>query len=209
MQSSSPKQFHIISGLPVLMHTINTFRTYKPDISIILVLPGDQMGVWDGLVKTYNYKNVQYLVDGGNTRFQSVKNGLQNVKDSDVVAIHDGVRPLVTTAIIDSAFRKAKETGSAIPCVKLKDSLRKISPSGSSSRKRSEYVVVQTPQTFSGKVIKDAYDTEELPEFTDDATVVEKKGYPIHLVDGDSINIKITTDEDIPMVEFYLNRKFN
>lgn len=208
MQSSIPKQFQIVVGLPVVMHTINAFRNYRFDIPIILVLPPDQMDVWDGLIHKYNFENVQSLVNGGNTRFQSVKNGLRKVEDTDIVAIHDGVRPLVTTTVIDNTFRKAKESGSAIPCVKLKDSLRKILAEGSSSRKRSEYVFVQTPQTFSGKLIKDAYNTEELSEFTDDASVLEKSGYPIQLVDGDSMNIKITTTGDLSMVEFYMNQKF-
>ncbi len=207
MRLPVPKQFHIISGLPVLMHTINAFRKYNPSLPIILVLPGEKMDEWNELVKKYDYENVQHLVEGSHSRYNSVYNGLKKVKADDIVAVHDGVRPMVTPAIIERTFKAAEIYGSAVTCVKLKDSVRKISQSNSFSQNRSEYVLVQTPQTFSGNIIKNAYIKGEMAEFTDDASVVEKSGHSIHLVDGDFRNIKITTNEDIALAEFYLNQK--
>ena len=163
MRLPVPKQFHIVSGLPVLMHTLNAFRKYNPSLPIILVLPGDRMDAWNELVKEYNYRNVQHLVEGGDSRYGSVYNGLKKVKANDLVAVHDGVRPMVTLAIIDRTFRAAEIHGSGVTCVKLKDSIREINQSESFSRNRSKYVLVQTPQTFSGNIIKNAYVKEEMP----------------------------------------------
>jgi len=200
MQLDEPKQFIILSGLPVLMHTILAFRKYSRSIKIILVIPESEFDRWGQLVNKFGFKDVDQLVPGGQTRFQSVKNGLQFVNPDDLVAIHDGVRPVIDQKIIRKNFEEAALHGNAITVVKPKDSLRKISGDGTMAVDRNQYLMVQTPQTFRGEVIKNAYQQKEIPEFTDDATVAEYSGVSMHLVDGAYQNIKITTNEDLKLI---------
>jgi len=204
MQTEIPKQFLEIGGRPLLMHTISAFRSYSPSIRIILVLPETEMTYWNKLLKRFQFPDVDKVISGGETRFHSVKAGLQFIKESDIVAIHDGVRPLVSKDIIRENFHVAELLGNAITAVKLTDSIRKITDDTSISVDRNEYRIMQTPQTFKGEIILKAYHQDYHSNFTDDASVLEHSGESIHLVAGDSKNIKVTTPEDLQIIATYL-----
>jgi 2-C-methyl-D-erythritol 4-phosphate cytidylyltransferase len=193
-----PKQFILLKGMPVLMHTLKAFRSIEA-IQLILVLPKDQIAYWKQLCINYKFELPHQIIAGGDTRFQSVKNGLQAIEDNTgLVAIHDGVRPLISVKIIEESFDLAQEKGNALTVVALKDSIRKQTENGSKSINRSDYFLVQTPQTFKVEDIKNAYNKAAIVNnFTDDASVFEANGGQIQLVQGDYKNIKITTSEDL------------
>ncbi|RAJ94105.1 2-C-methyl-D-erythritol 4-phosphate cytidylyltransferase [Larkinella arboricola] len=203
MGTDAPKQFLSIGGMPILMHTIRRFRAYSADLNVIVVLPVSQIPVWEELCRQHQFQEAVMVIAGGKTRFQSVRNGLQSIETEDgLVAVHDGVRPFVTTSIIRNSFETAERTGSAVTCVPLKDSARLIHADGSSQAvDRASYRLVQTPQTFQLALFKRAFEVEEQPFFTDCASVVEYAGYPITLIDGSYDNIKITTPEDLEIAE--------
>ncbi len=203
MGLNAPKQFLPVGGLPILMHTIRRFRSYSPNLEIIVVLPAAQLPVWEELCQQYQFGELITLIPGGQTRFQSVRNGLQFIQAEDgLVAVHDGVRPFVTTAIIRNSFETAERTGSAVTCVPLKDSARLVHPDGRSQAvDRTSYRLVQTPQTFQLPLFRRAFQVEEQPFFTDCASVVEYAGFPVTLIDGSYDNIKITTPEDLEIAE--------
>ncbi len=206
MQTDIPKQFIKINGLPVLMHTISAFRNYSIPIQIILVLPDNEIENWKALVSQFEFEDVNKIVSGGKTRFRSVQNGLKFVQENDLVAIHDGVRPMITKNIIRENFLTAEKYGNAVTAVSIKDSLRKISQGISSSVDRNDFRIVQTPQTFKGDVILKAYKQDYKSSFTDDASVVENDGVRIHLVDGDYRNIKLTTSEDLESISISMRK---
>ena len=204
-----PKQSLEIGGKPVLMHTLEVFYQTYADISLILVIPESDFERWETLCKTYNFTIPHQIVAGGSSRFQSVSNGLDTIKEKDgIVAIHDGVRPFVHPQVILASFEQAAIHGSAIAVVPLKDSLRKIMDDGNSVfQERQSFRLVQTPQTFQLSKIKEAFETEELPQFTDDATVFEHQGWQVFLIPGNMENIKITTPEDMDFAEFILRKQ--
>ncbi|MCG9881366.1 MAG: 2-C-methyl-D-erythritol 4-phosphate cytidylyltransferase [Bacteroidia bacterium] len=208
MGSDIPKQFLPLAGKPVLMHTIEAFSNIG-EIDIILVLPSSQISYWLNLCNEYNFALQHQIVEGGETRFQSVKNGLGAIPNSvknGLVAIHDGVRPLISGKIIQDSFQVASKNGNALTAVQLKDSIRFLENHTSKSLDRSQYVLVQTPQTFDVNLIKKSYEVASNPEqFTDDASVAEWAGFPIHLIEGDYRNIKITTSEDLIIAEAIFN----
>ena len=204
MNSEIPKQFLTVHGLPVLMHTIKAFYDYNNDLSIIVVLPSSEMNLWERLCRKHHFSIPVTLVTGGKTRFQSVRNGLEKIESEGVVAIHDGVRPLVNREIIAASFQIAALHGSAIAAVRLKESIRVTDKDETKTVDRSKYRIIQTPQTFQVKIIKQAYNSPEVPGFTDDASVVEKAGYKISLFEGSYRNIKITTPEDLIIAEAFL-----
>lgn len=197
MGSEIPKQFIELAGKPVLMHTIERFLAFDSSIKIITVLPESQLGYWKKLLKKYSFSVPHTLVTGGTTRFFSVKNGLQEVEDNSIVAIHDGVRPLVSTETIKRCFKAAEEFGNAIPVITPPDSVRMITGQGNMPVNRHFLRIIQTPQVFNAKLIKKAYLQDYNPDFTDDATLLEKTGENIHLVHGNRENIKITNPEDL------------
>jgi 2-C-methyl-D-erythritol 4-phosphate cytidylyltransferase len=202
MNSELPKQFIPIGGIPILIHTLKRFIDYSSDIRIILVLPENEIANWEVIASKYFLKNPLEIVSGGSSRYQSVKNGLQFIKEKEaLVAIHDGVRPFVNKEIIHESFVKAEIYGNAITAVPLKDSIRIVEGEKSKSADRSSFRLIQTPQTFKYSVIKKAYQTPELPSFTDDASVAEFSGEQIRLIDGNYSNIKITTPEDLVVAE--------
>ena len=206
MNSSTPKQFLLLAGEPVLFHTIRAFHSYSKELEIIVVLPGDQRTTWDDLQAEYNFAIPHSVVDGGNTRTESVKNGLSHVADNALVAIHDGVRPMIDSQTIANSFSVAKESGSAVVAVAAKDSIRKMSEGGESEAvDRSRYRLVQTPQTFQSSLIKSAYALVASDNYTDDASVLEAAGHPITLIEGNYRNIKITTPEDIAIAQALIN----
>ena len=206
MQSVIPKQFLLLNGLPVLMHTINAFYNADAKPQIILVLPQSFKAYWEELCEKYKFNIRHKVVDGGVTRFHSVKNGLDAIIDSEnaVIAIHDAVRPITSKKIIDTSFKLAYDTGNAITAVKSRDSVRQKNNDVSRHLNRDEIYLIQTPQTFQCLQLKAAYQQSFDSNFTDDASVVEKAGFKINLIEGSHQNIKITFPEDIAVAELFL-----
>lgn len=207
MGATTPKQFLELNGKPILMHTLEKFRETDPSIEIILALPENQIEFWEGLFHKYKVSKPRHtVVKGGETRFHSVKNALKLVEQEGVVAIHDGVRPLVSTETIERCFSEAISNGNAIPVVEVVDSLRHYSKQNKTNEavSRSCYRIVQTPQCFTSELILKAYSQDFDKLFTDDATVVEKLGETINMVEGNRSNIKITTTEDLVIAEAFM-----
>lgn len=210
INSPIPKQFLEISGKPVVMHTIEAFYNYRASIKIILVLPERDIPQWKVLCDQYRFNIPLILTKGGESRFESVRNGLKKLGTDGLVAIHDGARPLVSRNIISKSFETAAKYGNAITAVSLKDSIRKMENDGSTAMDRAAFKLVQTPQTFKVNIIKAAYaNATASADFTDDAIVVERAGQIIHLVEGSYNNIKITTPEDLPIAEALLSHSAN
>lgn len=207
IKSKVPKQFLDLDGVPVLMRTINTFYSYSPSITVIVVLPEDDFPLWEELCLLHKYNKPLLLTKGGDTRFQSVKNGLDKIKGDGLVAIHDGVRPLVSEDIIGASFRLAAVHGSAVAAVRLKESIRMTDQDNTKAMDRSRFRLVQTPQTFTVSLIKNAYQTKEDASLTDDASVAERAGHVISLFEGSYENIKITTPEDLIVAEALIRAK--
>jgi 2-C-methyl-D-erythritol 4-phosphate cytidylyltransferase len=208
MGGDVPKQFLPVAGLPILMHTLRRFHDYSPALSIILVLPAKDVPYWEELCRTYGFSVPVRVVTGGSTRFQSVRNGLGAIAaEEGLVAIHDGVRPLVPPATIEESFRVAFEKGCAVAAVVLKDSIRVLhADGGNQAIDRSAFRLVQTPQTFRLAVIRKSFAQPEQPGFTDDASVAESAGFPITLIEGSYANIKITTPEDLLWAATHLSQ---
>ena len=194
-----PKQFLPLDGKAVLMRTIEKFD--EAGATIVVVLPIEHQEMWMTMCKENNFAVTHTIADGGKTRFESVKNGIaaiESLADGDLVAVHDGVRPLASVELINRCYDNAQETGSAIPVVNPSDSIRQVIDDGTSRQLlRSSLRAVQTPQTFRAELLKGAYDVEESPLFTDDASVVENAGHQVTLVEGEVTNIKITTPIDM------------
>lgn len=208
MGGDIPKQFIPVNGMPVLMHTIRRFREYDPQMHIVLVLPKDHQDYWRQLCSEYSFTDRHDIADGGSTRFHSSQNGimaLAEAPDSDIVAIHDGVRPLVSVETIGRCFTAAAESGAAIPVLPVIDTLRYVGHADENGVNtepghnvlRSDYRVVQTPQTFRLALLRRAFTQPFSERFTDDASVVEALGEKVTMVDGNRENIKITTPYDL------------
>ena len=198
-----PKQFLLLNKQPVLMHTIQQFFSYNPQHKIIVVLPHHQIKYWKELVQKHHFSVPHTIVEGGEERFFSVKNALQNITDGYVL-IHDGVRPLVTHNTIAHVLQTLEEKGNAVPMLPIEDSLRQITDKGTQSVDRNYFRAVQTPQGFVSQEIKEAYGQEFSKAFTDDASVYEAWGGIIHETIGNKENIRITTQEDILLTNYYI-----
>jgi 2-C-methyl-D-erythritol 4-phosphate cytidylyltransferase len=205
MGMDTPKQFLELAGRPVLMHTIERFRKFNDSIEIITVLPENQLRFWAELQKKYSFDIPHTLVKGGSKRFISVRHGLEFVNSPGLVAIHDGVRPLVRLETIKRCFDTAEKHGNAIPVISPADSLRIEKDNANSPVNRMLVKQVQTPQVFDVAKIKKAYLQDFDPSFTDDASVLEKTGEKIHLVEGNRENIKITNPEDLFIAQTLLS----
>lgn len=208
MGSSVPKQFLLLCGKPVLMHTIEAFHSYSTSLEIILVLPEEQQTHWKELCEEYGFTTPHTVVSGGSTRFESSKNGISVIPDDadGVVGIHDGVRPLVSAAVIDRCYESARENYAAIPVMPLTDTLRFVGESGCGRNVlRSDYVIVQTPQVFDIALAKRAFSLPYKESFTDDASVVEDLGCQVSVVEGCRENIKLTTPFDMKVAETILH----
>ena len=197
METSVPKQFLLLKGVPVLMHTIRQFHCYDSNISIRVVIPESQVAYWKRLCETHSFTIPHEIKTGGETRFHSVKNNLDDIPDHCLVAVHDGVRPLVSSHTIGRCFEGALKWGNAIPCIEIPETLRMIEREISAHVDRSKFRLVQTPQVFESGLLKKAYAQEYQSHFTDDAGVFESMGHAIHLVDGNPENIKITLKKDL------------
>ena len=208
MGSSVPKQFLLLCGKPVLMHTIEAFHSYSTSLEIILVLPEEQQTHWKELCEEYGFTTPHTVVSGGSTRFESSRNGISVIPDDadGVVGIHDGVRPLVSAAVIDRCYESARENYAAIPVMPLTDTLRFVGESGCGRNVlRSDYVIVQTPQVFDIALAKRAFSLPYKESFTDDASVVEDLGCQVSVVEGSRENIKLTTPFDMKVAEAILH----
>lgn len=206
MGSKTPKQFLLLNGKPILMHTIEQFLAYDASLQVILVLPANQLKPWYALCEKHKFYPAVQTVTGGNTRFQSVKNGLKNVKANiGLVAVHDGVRPFVPIEVIANGFDIAMQKGTAVASVSLKDSLRQVDADGHSRAiDRTAYRSIQTPQIFRIELMQKAFQVEEQSFFTDCASVLEYAGFEVELIEGAYQNIKITTPEDLIWAETFL-----
>ena len=208
MGSSVPKQFLLLCGKPVLMHTIEAFHSYSTSLEIILVLPEEQQTHWKELCEEYGFTTPHTVVSGGSTRIESSRNGISIIPDDadGVVGIHDGVRPLVSAAVIDRCYESARENYAAIPVMPLTDTLRFVGESGCGRNVlRSDYVIVQTPQVFDIALAKRAFSLPYKESFTDDASVVEDLGCQVSVVEGCRENIKLTTPFDMKVAEAILH----
>ena len=205
MQSALPKQFLMLGGEPIVARTINTFSEALPGAEIVVVLPEAHIPLWENLRARFDVAPHR-IVAGGKERFHSVLNGI-NALSSEVeyIAVHDGVRALVTKRLIIRAMLAVEEHDAVIPVVDVVDSYRRVEGDNSYIVPRSELRIVQTPQIFKTQLLRDAYNVEFSPLFTDDASVVEAFGGHITLVEGERTNIKITTPEDITLAESFLN----
>lgn len=207
MKSLLPKQFIEINGLPILMHTMLKFDDQVDEI--ILVLPETDFITWENLTQKYNFKIKHKIAKGGQTRIESVQNGLDFIpNEPSLVAIHDGVRPFVHLSIIRNSFEVALKKGNAVVTVPLKDSIRQITENGNQSLDRNQFRLIQTPQTFQTQLIKKAYKQQNINHLTDDASVAENMGLEIHLIEGDYQNIKITTPEDLIVAKAFLDMRY-
>lgn len=205
MNATVPKQFLLLNEKPVLMHTIERFYHYDNAMEIIVVLPEAQFQLWENLCPEHNFTIQHRLVAGGSVRFESVKNGLAEIKGEGVVAIHDGVRPLVSFETIGRCFEVAAHKGNAIPVMPVIESLRVIDGEKSKAVDRSSFVTIQTPQVFSISEIIKAYNQPFSEAFTDDASVLEAAGQAINLVEGNIENIKITHPADLLFAGLLIN----
>ncbi|MGB2457793.1 MAG: 2-C-methyl-D-erythritol 4-phosphate cytidylyltransferase [Flavobacteriales bacterium] len=205
MGSTIPKQFLDLNSKPILMHTIEKMHQSLDHSEIILALPKSEFDTWKKLCQEHQFKVNHQVVEGGNTRFESVSNALKKVNEQSVIAIHDGVRPLVKNSVVNECMQTAQEKGTAIPVIAIEESLRQKTDSGSVVVNRDEYLIVQTPQCFSSEVLLKAYQQDYSPTFTDDASVVEAMGIEIQLIQGNKENIKITTPEDLKKAQVYIN----
>lgn len=207
MGGDMPKQFLLVNNKPVLFYTLQTFLNAFADIQIILVLPVDYTDMGQEIIDAYFDKEKIRITAGGDTRFQSVKNGLQLVEDDSIIFVHDGVRCLLTENLIHRCYANAFETGTAIPVITSKDSVRIVHEEGNDAIDRNKVMLVQTPQTFHSKILLPAFKIDYKEKFTDEATVVEAFGLKVTLVEGEENNIKITRPMDLLMAEKIINER--
>jgi len=205
MGSDLPKQFLLIHNKPIIWYTLHTFLKSYKDIHIILVLPDEYYDAGRAICDEIVSVNPIQTIIGGVTRFHSVQKGLSLIKEQSVIFVHDGVRCLLSPSLIHLCFEETLRFGSAIPCIDSKDSVRIINESGHKAIKRTEVKLMQTPQTFLSDFLLPAYQNAYQDSFTDDASVVESAHHPIHLVEGEEDNFKITTPLDLSIAEELLD----
>ncbi|MCE3296194.1 MAG: 2-C-methyl-D-erythritol 4-phosphate cytidylyltransferase [Crocinitomicaceae bacterium] len=199
MGSDLPKQFLLLDDLPVLAHSIERFHRVDPEIQILVTLPDTWRTYWEGLCRKISFKIPHTLVDGGKERFHSIRNALKLVT-GELVAVHDGVRPLVSRKLIFEAFQLAEESGTALPVVPVKESVRFVEKLETRALNRKNYFIVQTPQVFRREVLQKSYELPYHEGITDDASLAEEAGYEIRLLEGEEFNVKITTPFDLKLI---------
>lgn len=201
MGANLPKQFMLLKGKPVIYYSIKAFLDSFDDLQVILVLPSEYISTGHEIVNGYFDKKRIQIVAGGETRFHSVKNGLTLVDEESIIFVHDGVRCLVSKELIHRCYKKALESGTAVPAIASKDSIRLLKREESAAFDRNKVMLVQTPQTFQSKILLPAFNVEYKDEFTDEATVVEASGIKVSLIEGEENNIKITRLVDLMIAE--------
>ena len=207
MKSSTPKQFLEINGNPLLYYTIDTFLKAFSDINIIIVLPNEHIQNWRTTINNYFPKTDIQLIQGGDTRFQSVKNGLSLIKEESIIFVHDAVRCLLSKALIIRCYESAVAFGSAIPAINSKDSVRVVENGISKAVNRDTVKLIQTPQTFRSDILLNAFKNEYNTAFTDEASVVEFAGLQLNVVEGEESNIKITHPIDLFIAEKIMSER--
>lgn len=207
MGGDLPKQFMLVNDKPVLYYTLKTFLNSFDDMQIVLVLPVDYTDMGQEIIDAYFDKDKIRITAGGDTRFQSVKNGLQLTEDDSIIFVHDGVRCLISEELIHRCYKQAVETGTAIPVIPSKDSVRLLQDESNDAIDRNKVMLVQTPQTFHSKILIPAFQIDYKEKFTDEATVVEAFGMKVTLVEGEENNIKITRPIDLLIAEKILKEK--
>ena len=208
MQQTVPKQFLLLDGIPVLMHTLQAFYQSHLNPEILLVLNESQHANWEELCFKYDFNIPHRVVSGGEQRFHSVKNALLSIQGEGIVAVHDAVRPLVSPELIDKSFAVAAEKGNCVAGIMPTDSIRKINDGQKSvAFNRNEFILVQTPQTFNLAILRKAYEQLYKNDFTDDASVVERAGFEINIIPGERENIKITYPEDLEIAWVFRHKK--
>lgn len=201
MGNELPKQFMLLREKPVLYYSLKTFLETYDDLELILVLPVDYTDMGQEIIDAWFDKDRIRITAGGTTRFQSVKNGLALVEEESIIFVHDAVRCLVNSDLIERCYQAALETGSAVPAIASKDSVRIIRDEGTDAFDRTKILLVQTPQAFHSKILLPAFQIDYKDKFTDEATVVEAFGLKVTIVDGDENNIKITKPIDLLIAE--------
>lgn len=202
-----PKQYCLMNGRPVLMHTIENMRVALPDSHVVLVLNKDFVDYWAELCEQYSFVSPRVVV-GGDSRWQSVKNAIDTIPDdAEVITVHDGARPIVDRMMVERLIAALNDAPGAIPVVSVTDSLRQLNEQGSVPVDRALYKAVQTPQVFQAEKLIEAYSLPFTPTFTDDASVMAAMGYEVALVEGDTYNIKITNPLDIEIAQLYLRQR--
>lgn len=201
MGSNLPKQFILLKDKPVLYYTLKTFLEAYADLQVILVLPVEYTDMGQEIIDAYFDKDRIKITAGGDTRFQSVKNGLALVEQEAIIFVHDGVRCLLSGELIHRCYAQAVETGTAIPAIISKDSIRLLTDEGNEAYDRNKVMLIQTPQTFHSKILLPAFQIDYKDKFTDEATVVEAYGMKVSLVEGEENNIKITRPVDLLIAE--------
>ena len=209
MNLKTPKQFIELNGKPILMHTMLRFYEFEPGISIILVLSENEIETWNSLLIKYSFSIPHTIVKGGAKRSHSVKNGLDAVSVKCIVAIHDGVRPFCSTALIKRCFDEAEKKSNAIPAVRISETIREIKGENNFIVDRENFRIIQTPQCFDSLLLKKAYQNIDAENFTDDAGVFERDGNKIHLIEGEKSNIKITVADDLIIASVLNKELFN
>lgn len=206
MGSATPKQFLELNGKPILWYSVQAFVDTFPDIQIIVVAPSAHLAQARDICASFS--NIQF-VEGGDTRFASVKNGLGLVQEESIVFVHDAVRCLVTKELISRCFNAAVSQGSAVPSILLNDSARMIKGSTHEAVDRNVLRIIQTPQAFKSSILLPAFEAGYRDQFTDEATVVEASGIPVHLVEGEDTNIKITRPVDLAIAQTILAQRLS
>jgi len=204
MKGDIPKQFMLLNGKPVIDYSIEAFYDYDPDLQIILVIHPEYIEFWKHLCLEHKMSVPCKIVNGGETRFHSVKNGLECIETDGFVAIHDAARPMIDVGFVGQLFEEASVYGSAIPGIALNDTIRILEGNNSRQLDRTQLRAMQTPQVFKVSELKHAYLQAFQPLFTDDASVMQSAGYPLHLTEGRLENIKITLPKDIVVAELMM-----
>lgn len=207
MKSAIPKQFLTIDGKTILRHSVEVFLEAFSEVHIVVVLPNANLQQGKQVLDDLSAIHSISFVTGGETRFHSVQNGLAQVSGNEVVFIHDAVRPCITPAFLVELKESCLRHGNAVPCIDVKDSLRKVSHGESVAVNRNEYKIIQTPQVFRLSEIKQAFQLSYQEHFTDEASVIESLGLKVNLCQGLEQNIKITTTDDLPIAAHYLRKR--
>ena len=208
MGTALPKQFLTIEGKSILLHTIDQFVAAFSDINFVIVLPADYIQEGQNLVASSGLTQYFQFIAGGDTRFQSVKNGLAQVDAESVVFVHDAVRCLLTPALIQRCYQQTLEKGSAIPAVSSTDTIRIKEGTRHHVVNRENVMMIQTPQTFKTAKLKKAFEQAYQSSFTDEANVLEASGEEVFLIEGEYENIKITRPLDLAIAEYILAKRF-
>ena len=207
MGAAVPKQFLLLGGKPLLCRTIEAFHRFDPAMKLVVVLPEEQIAAWEALCAEHGFHAPHATVPGGKERFHSVREGLKLVQQDGAVAVHDGARPLVGGELIARCFTAAEHHGAAIPVVPVSSSVRMVKDGASRAVDRSELRIVQTPQCFRVPLLRKAFEMPYDAAFTDEATLVERTGAAVHLVQGEERNIKVTTPLDLRVAEALLGEE--